>query len=658
MKLSIVIVNYNVKYFLHTCLNSVLAATKGIDAEIIVVDNASVDGSLEMLRSRFSDVDLIANQENVGFSKANNQAIDKAKGKYILLLNPDTVVPEDCFSKCIGFMDDHDEVGGLGVKMVDGAGNFLPESKRALPTPPVAFYKIFGLSRIFPRSRLFGKYHLGFLDDDTINEVEVLSGAFMFLRKSLINQIGGLDESFFMYGEDIDLSYRITQAGFKNIYFPETSVIHFKGESTKKSSVNYVLVFYRAMIIFARKHFENKNARMISALINMAIYLRAGLALFRRGTEKLLLPFSDILLLYGGLELVTRGYEQKVFNQISYYPNEVHFTVIPLFVSIWITTQFFFGGYRQPISMKRVFNGLISGTVLVFATYAMLDESFRFSRAIIALSVLWSFLALPLSRWFLKEVRLIRLQRFSVVNTAVIGSPMSIRETNTLLMKSAEKRKNLFFINPLRKSDMPLEFNEIKYDASLYQLKDVMTVYGLDEIIFCLADLSYAKVISLIQSQSLQGKNFYFQPLDGGFILRSSSIQSVGEFIDSEQSLSMSRWSILKKRVFDIVFSTLFLLSFPFIVVLLRRPGRFLKNMLGILIAEMTFVGSVFLTQDKKPYLLDFLALVDLNFPELVNKRKWHYMVEYSLIQDVEIVFSNLSSIEAEPKTDQSTQNR
>ena len=255
MKLSVVIVNYNVEHFLEQCLYSVRRAMQGVEGEVFVVDNNSVDGSLKMLAAKFPKNKMIANKENVGFAKANNQAIRLSKGEYVLLLNPDTVVEDDTFTKTIAFMDSHPDAGGLGVKMVDGKGRFLPESKRGLPTPMTAFYKIFGLSKLFPHSRRFSKYHLGYLDEDEVNPVDILAGAFMLMRRATLDKCGLLDETFFMYGEDIDLSYRITLAGYKNYYFPETRIIHYKGESTKKTSVNYVLVFYKAMEIFANKYF-------------------------------------------------------------------------------------------------------------------------------------------------------------------------------------------------------------------------------------------------------------------------------------------------------------------------------------------------------------------------------------------------------------------
>lgn len=270
MKLSVVIVNYNVEHFLEQCLKSVQAAVKNIDAEVFIVDNDSVDGSCEMVKEKFPEFTLIESKENLGFSKGNNLAIRKSVGEYVLLLNPDTLVEEDTFTKVCDFMDEHPDAGGLGVNMVDGNGEFLPESKRGLPTPAVAFYKIFGLSSIFPKSKRFGAYHLGHLDKNETHEIEILSGAFMLMRKTALDKVGLLDEKYFMYGEDIDLSYRLLKGGYKNYYFAGTKIIHYKGESTKKGSLNYVKVFYKAMIIFAETHFSNKNAKMFSLLINSA----------------------------------------------------------------------------------------------------------------------------------------------------------------------------------------------------------------------------------------------------------------------------------------------------------------------------------------------------------------------------------------------------
>ena len=300
MILSVIIVNYNVRYFLEQCLFSVRKALLNLEIEVFVVDNNSVDGSCQMVREKFPDVKIIENKKNYGFSYANNQAIRLSSGKYVLLLNPDTVVQEDTFRHVITFMETHPEAGGLGIKMIDGKGNYLPESKRSLPTPVVAFYKIFGLSRLFPGSKTFNRYHLGFLNPEEMHEVEVLAGAFMLLRKSALDKVGLLDEDYFMYGEDIDISYRLLKGGYKNYYYPGTAIIHYKGESTRKSSINYVQVFYRAMIIFARKHFTHKNASIFSMLINLAIYFRAFTAIMSRLVKIAFLPVCDAIIIFTG----------------------------------------------------------------------------------------------------------------------------------------------------------------------------------------------------------------------------------------------------------------------------------------------------------------------------------------------------------------------
>jgi len=286
---------------------------------------------MEMVQKKFPSVTIIANKDNRGFAKANNQAIRQANGEYVLLLNPDTVVEEDTFEKAIRFMDNHPEAGGLGVKMIDGSGKFLPESKRGLPTPGVAFYKMSGLAKLFPRSKTFGKYHLSYLDQNKTHEVDVLAGAFMLLRKSVLDKTGLLDETFFMYGEDIDLSYRITKAGFKNYYFPETRIIHYKGESTKKSSVNYVFVFYNAMIIFAEKHFSKQNARLFSSIVRMAIYLRAGSAIASRFITKMFLPVLDVASLFTGLYLLKEYWSEKMLVN---YPEEFFTLAVPGYILI------------------------------------------------------------------------------------------------------------------------------------------------------------------------------------------------------------------------------------------------------------------------------------------------------------------------------------
>ena len=276
MQLSVIIVNYNVKYFLEQCLCSVIKACDDIQAEIFVVDNNSTDGSKEFFSGRFASVTFVWLAANSGFSKANNIGLQKATGKYVLFLNPDTIIPEDCLKKCIGVFGTDNSIGALGVHMIDGSGSFLRESKRGFPFPFTSLFKLSGLISLFPKSAVFAHYYLGNLDEKKNCEADVLAGAFMMIRKLITDKLGGFDEEFFMYGEDIDLSYRIQNAGYKNLYYAETTIIHFKGESTPQKTIQYVKLFYGAMALFIKKHYNKRLSGIYNMLIRFTIFLKTS----------------------------------------------------------------------------------------------------------------------------------------------------------------------------------------------------------------------------------------------------------------------------------------------------------------------------------------------------------------------------------------------
>ena len=301
MDVSIIIVSYNVRYFLRQCLESVWNSVRksGLSVEVFVVDNNSSDHSVGYLRAsfpahRYPNLNLIANTQNVGFGRANNQALQKATGRYVLFLNPDTIITEDTLSDCFGFAESHPDTGAIGVKMLSSRGTFSLESRRGLPTPWVAFCKMSGLCSIFPKSRWLGHYYMRYLDEREAAEIEIVSGAFMFCNHDALTRTGGFDEQFFMYGEDIDLSYRLLLEGYHNWYVP-TPIVHYKGESTQKGSYRYVHTFYKAMLIFFRKHFR-RTSIALTLPIQIAIILQALLALLRqkvRGLVEYLLPDPD-----------------------------------------------------------------------------------------------------------------------------------------------------------------------------------------------------------------------------------------------------------------------------------------------------------------------------------------------------------------------------
>ena len=286
MELTVVIVNYRVKYLLEQTLCAVEQAMKGISGEIIVIDNLSGDDSIAFSRERHPQVNFIENQENVGFARANNQGIMQARGEFTLILNPDTIVTPQCLQDGLEWMRSHPKCGAIGARMMDGNGVFLPESKRSFPTPWVSFCKIFGLSKLFPRSRWFAKYHLRYLSDLEPQCIDILSGAYMLCRTDVLQQLGGFDEDFFMYGEDIDLSYRIVKAGYENWFLP-TPMVHYKGESTHKDSMRYVRVFYDAMLIFYRKHFPRFNI-IFYPIVKLGVLVRAGLSVAKRLVKRVL----------------------------------------------------------------------------------------------------------------------------------------------------------------------------------------------------------------------------------------------------------------------------------------------------------------------------------------------------------------------------------
>lgn len=593
MRLSVIIVNYNVKYFLEQSLYAVRKASRSIPHEIFVVDNNSVDSSCEMVREKFPEVQLIENKQNVGFSKANNQAIRFAKGEYVLLLNPDTVVQEDTFEKIVSFMDAHPDAGGLGVKMIDGKGNFLPESKRGLPTPLVAFFKIFGLAALFPKSRLFGKYHLGYLDKDKMHEVDVLSGAFMLLRRKALDKAGLLDEDFFMYGEDIDLSYRIQKAGYKNFYFPDTRIIHYKGESTKKSSVNYVFVFYNAMIIFARKHFSRSNARLFSFLIKVAIYLRAGVAIVSRLFNKLALPLTDAAFLYGGMYLLKIYWENNHKYVREPYGIQFMTVAVPVYIFIWLFSVFLAGGYDRPVRLSRIIRGLFIGTLAIATMYAFLNESWRFSRALIILGAFWSVIATVGIRLFLNFVRFKSFAIDSVQNGKNVVIVAKEEEGNRVLDLIKQVQVNMNFIGFIHPDKVYRNTDE-SYLGNIVQIKEILEVYAVNEVIFSTKDMSLQEIIDWMSKVNNASVDYKIAPEESLFIIGSNSVDNPGDLYTIGINLSITKpRNKRNKRLMDILISLFLLLTFPLHFLIVRRPFIFIRNVVRVLLGVRTWVGYV-----------------------------------------------------------------
>ena len=647
MKLSIVIVNYNVKYFLEQALGAVRKAAKGMAVEIFVVDNNSADDSVQMVKDKFPEVLLIENKNNPGFSIANNQAIRIATGEYILLLNPDTVVEEDTFQKIVLTMDGRPDIGGLGVKMIDGAGNFLPESKRGFPSPFVAFCKTFGLSKIFSKSKTFNHYHLGYLDQDENHEVEVLSGAFMLLRKSVLDEIGLLDEAFFMYGEDIDLSYRIIKAGYKNYYLSETRIIHYKGESTKKGSLNYVKTFYNAMMIFAKKHFEGDQATVFIFMLQIAIYFRAMITLVSSGFRKLYLPFIDASVIFLGMYFLKDFWANYKFNDPEYYKPSFLFFNVPLYISIWLVSAYFSGAYDEKSNIKRLVRGLLIGTLFLLAVYGLLEPQYRTSRVLIILSTIWAIMAttgIRIVRHFIKN-RNFDIGGTEVRNLVIVGSVEESERVMGLLNQVQVHKNFIGTVSPEDKADPKL------YLSSLRQLGEVAHIYKINEIIFCSKDVNAQDIMHWMTEL---GTNIEYKivPKESLSIIGSNSKNLAGELYTIEIQFKIAfLMNKRNKRLMDVLLSLFLLITVPVNVFMVNEKRIYWGNIFSVLRGEKSWVGYASQANDGLPPLkpavlspLDGLA-IKVKEKETIQRLNLIYAKEYNPSKDLEIIWKGFRSL-------------
>ncbi len=647
MKLSVIIVNYNVKYFLEQVLHSVRRASEGLAVEVFVVDNNSVDDSVTMVREKFPEVQLIANKENTGFSVANNQAIRISKGEYVLLLNPDTVVEEATFSKVINFMDEHLDAGGLGVKMIDGSGEFLPESKRGFPSPWVAFCKTSGLSKIFPKSPTFNHYHLGYLDKDQTHEIEVLAGAFMLLRKSVLNEVGLLDETFFMYGEDIDLSYRIVKAGYKNYYFSDTTIIHYKGESTKKGSLNYVRTFYNAMIIFAKKHFQGEQAKLYVFMLYMAIYLRAFLTLMTNFFRRAAAPILDAILIILGMVVLKDFWEVRFYDNPNYYPAYFNYFNIPLYTIIWLMAIYYSGGYDNRQKWGKITRGVFIGTILLAAVYGFLDERYRTSRILILMGATWAGVATIGWRLLL---HFMQHQKFGFgaglqKNFVIVGlKAESERVLN--LIRAAEVYNN--FIGTVSPNETEDYDNFI---GNFYQLDEIVQIYKIHEIIFCSKDVS-AENITKWMTRIGTSVEYKIVPEKSLSIIGSRCKNSADQLytIDIEFAIKQPM-HIRNKRFLDVIFSLGILISLPISICFVHNKLGLIRNIFSIIFNQKSLVGYHGLQTNNLPKIKEgVLSPVDgLKLNNLQEATIQHlnllYAKDYSVYHDLDLIWKGFKHL-------------
>jgi GT2 family glycosyltransferase len=584
MQLSVIIVNYNVKHFLEQCLCSVQKAIAGMQAEIIVVDNCSADNSISYLQPKFPAVQFMANEENSGFAKGCNMGLKKAKGRFILFLNPDTLVPEDCFQKCISFLESHADAGALGIKMLDGRGKFLKESKRSFPSPMTSLYKLFGLSKLFPRSKVLSKYHLGYLDENENHEVDVLAGAFMMVKKEVLEKVGSFDEIFFMYGEDVDLSYRIQKAGYKNYYFTESSIIHFKGESTRKGSMNYVRMFYNAMSIFVRKHYSGRRAGVFNFLIHIAIWIRAFLSAASHFIRRVGLPLIDAGLILLSFWLMKNIWSHYVRTGIE-YERRLLWVAFPAYTVLYLITAYYAGLYDRWYKRSELLRSMLVATIILLAGYALLPERFRFSRGILLFGSVLAFVLISLLRWLLirTNVLISNRDRDENASTLIIASPGEYQQTVQLIKEAGLHERIL--------GRIAVDENDGSAVGYWKKLSELSSAIPFREVVFCEGGLSFSDIIQQVPKLP-SNISIKFHASDSSSIVGSDSKNTLGEAMSKENGFRLGNpYNRRLKRLTDIFISLLGILAFPVHLFFVKKPFTFVANCMAVLFAQKTWIG-------------------------------------------------------------------
>lgn len=586
LDLSVVIVNYNVRELLEQALESVARASGGLQVETIVVDNDSADGSAEMVRARFPECALIANTSNVGFGAANNQAIRIARGRCILLLNPDTIVQEDSFRTLVSFLDTHPRCGAVGCKILNPDGSFAPESRRAFPTPWVALSRILGLSKLFPNSPLFGRYNLTYLPIDEATEVDALSGSCMMIRRAALvgtqEETPGddqlqtpappsllFDEEFFMYGEDLDLCYRIQLAGWTLNYTPDTQIIHYKGESTKKGDLKYVRLFYGAMLRFTEKHLDGQYSLLYRSAIRVGILVRGALSALSKLAKRLAPALTDFAIVYGVVAIASRF-------RLGEVPPEVLTTIAPSYAGATIAALAAMGAYRRT-RLRRLLliaYGVLAGLLFV-ATLSFFAKSIAYSRVVVLVSA-------PLSLLLMGVWRLLAVQEKRGLQNAVF-----VGETGPANRVAAQLRRHprppfriVGYISPLQDADGGVAVPNL---GTTRQIRDIVRLSEAETVVFATGSNTRQDIFGWMQE--LRGLPVTFRMLDANesFVISKSSIDhlSLAEFPEAEVALGIKR-SAWSHRTFDIMVAIVGLAISPLVFLGAALGSRRMKHIAGV----------------------------------------------------------------------------
>lgn len=642
--ISVIIVNYNVKEFIINLIDSVNKARHNFDVEIIIVDNNSTDGSPEVIKEKYPDVKLIANKVNLGFGKANNQALEIAQGKYLLLINPDTIVREDTFTKIIDFMERTPDVGITGCKVLNPDGSLQLPCRRSFPGLWTSFTKIIGLSSLFPKSRMFARYNLTYLDENKTYEVDAVSGSFMFLRREVYEKTKGFDPDYFMYGEDLDLCFRTQKAGFKVMYFHETEIIHYKGESTKRSSIDETKIFYDAMMIFVKKHLS--TSLFIEIILKVAIFSRFLIASISRIKNHLLFGFADTLVFVLALLWMENYY--KTVKDWGGFPEESKPFVYILPAVLQILVSLTSGSYsKKNISVLKYWSSLLVGFVIITLLTFFLRQ-YAYSRVVL----LTTYGLAAAGGLF---IRIITKLIFKYGISSGSGKKKTvIVGIDDKALKIADKfnadTNNLYditgFISPFT-ADINKKIGNHKVIGTIENIVKIADEEKIENVIFSTNNISFDKIFAIISH--LQGRNIEFNitgseqdyvvSKSGVTLLDSISLVNINYNITNISHKAL-------KRCFDLGFIILLfpliLILYPFIsqrLLFLRK--NFIKSVFNVFTGKFSLVGPKEGINNSELFLgkpgITGLWLFEKN-PADIERINIYYAKNQNIWLDIEII--------------------
>lgn len=633
--ISVVIVNYNVKDYLYKCLNSIFESIFNLTIEVIVVDNNSTDGSIEFLKSKFQNVDFISLNQNLGFGKANNIGIKKANGKYILLLNPDTLLSKDTFSNLYKYMEQNLDVGISTCKILNGDGTFQESCRRGFPTPIAAFSKLFGIQKLFPNSKALGKYNLTYLDENDITEVEAVSGSFMFFRGDLLKKINGFDEDFFMYGEDLDICYRVKKLNYRIMYVPETSTIHYKGESTKRSNINDIKVFFDAMQIFVKKHYS--KSFFFLSFLRLGIFLRAIISYLIRYKRDYGILIIDNFLLITGMLIGSN----IVFGKFLGFPDYAYPIVFILPSTFLILIMILIGEYFEN---KHSISGTFFGYTILFMTLSTLTYFFpdyRFSRGTLLFMTGFAMLGSSLLR-----IIILLYDKYKgdnqFNNILIIGDEFTYKniiQEFGLINPGSYHIHGFVYETPSQSNDGWLGTPE--------HLERIVIENSINNIIISDKTWTFDSIKHYFKSSFGNKLKFHFASQYSDFIVS----QIISDVINNTPNITNYKYSLLRykiiKRSVDIFFSSILLITtFPFLIFSKDRKDK-IANLYNVFIGKKTFVGIIPDGAFTNIYKSGIINLKNINKNknydnQTIDKLNEYYLKNYSLSLDFDILLRKI----------------